>query len=74
MAEELAKLGMPSRPIPSPACSKFRARLPDFVAGRHVGRAKSQAHSLVLVLRRIGQLHIELVSFSIERFWLNPSW
>jgi hypothetical protein len=50
---------------------EFWIRLPDFVAGRHRGRAKSQAHSLVLVLRRIGQLYKELVSFSIECFWLE---
>ena len=38
---------------------------------RHIGEAVSQAHSFVLVLHSIGQLHTELMTLAVQGFWLE---
>ena len=37
----------------------------------HIGGAVSQAHSFVLVLHSVGQLHTELVTLAVSGFWLE---
>ena len=40
-------------------------------ADRHIAGAVSQTHSFVLVPRRINELHNELVTLSVQGYWLK---